>query len=605
MDKHNRNAPPSGISVPVTRRSAFGGLVGATIASHFTFAESTAADAKIGLSSEKAAGAAVFPGRNDIHTIQSKEGKVLEGLAQYLDNLPLYAGNFGVVGDGAVDDTAQCQEFLDLCASLKRTAYFGSLCCRITGPLTAVGTNIVFDRLSYGAAGDPGFLATFASGADTPYTALAVSGIISQFCVTVFGAGNIAVDDKDTRIIGDTREHIHGIDFGGVEPSQGSFAPNIGSWIAMARTYMLGGRGIRLRSCFDTTFGAISSEFCGSNVDWAFEIADAQDDLAMGQELTINRLQVERAVGRAIRVSPRTLSCNILKVHSERCFPTQGIKLWEFGGSINVSALRLQSFSPSVAVLGGSHAVYSSVRGESAVILQLEGTGGDGITLIEPAGTIAPVPGQIGRISIRGGQVDTRAISGGTWVFDHCRIENFDIGFNSNVRSIVARDCQIANLQTHSGQAVASATLERCVISKGAFLASETVLRDCRFAPSKAHGRYIINACKVVVDGGEIVGHATVENASLILKNGALVLGDLTILGSSQSLCDESSYVDGAVTGWSHPHPGAYLVSKRGMFCKNLTTGPGQPYAWICTASANGRAAGEWLALGSGFTESA
>lgn len=314
-----------------------------------------------------------------------KYGRTTTTLQQYItDTQTLWAGDYGVVGDGVADDTAAMNYALAQAALANRVLYMGKMIVKITGALTMTGPGLVWDTAGFGNAGDPGILVTGAG-----YTALTVSGSPQAFIVSVYGTGNACAG-----VLFSNPQRAVCLDL---------------------RVYNLAGVGCNITQCFDCLFGTISVELCGSNAanGHAFLITDGG---GTSNETTILRLQVEQANCQAISISPNSLNLAICLIHSERLNNPDNTKpAWILGGAgcwFGSSRFTSNGVAANAIVwLRGAYSEYSAMRVESGCTVNLEGTSGTGIVVVSPnfTGNTSEFAGQSGALVIIGGNY-------GTWV---------------------------------------------------------------------------------------------------------------------------------------------------------------------------------------------
>lgn len=251
--------------------------------------------------------------RDDTATVNG--GSVLAGIAprKWVKQLQgLRLRDFGVIGDLTVDDTANLQAALTFAGSAKVKLNGENLKVRITAPITVPpNAALEFDTCGY-SWGDPGIHVDFAS---------ATPGV--TFSSGTHNIGRLGVYGQRVRV-------SHGILL------DNAFL----STFDKIRVHGFQGKGVELRQTWDSTFGSISAEACGSTNAYAFSITDGTDTSNM---LNIHRLQVEQAVSQAIYISPNTLSSVISNIHAERQTPAAGSTTFVLGGNrVQYNSLRLQ-----------------------------------------------------------------------------------------------------------------------------------------------------------------------------------------------------------------------------------------------------------------------
>lgn len=490
----------------------------------------------------------------------------------------MMADDFGIVGDGLVDETVKVQAFLDACeASGSRVAHFGGKRVRISGPLFARSVGVVFDGFGYGDGNDPGF---YVSGSG--YTALTVTGAILDFAVTVTGGGAARIA-ADGSFLTDSRPRVDGIAFGSPDERH----PLGSSVIRFARAFKLSGCGIRHTTCWDCTFQAVSVEECGNASAYAFEVAGSATQNC--SESVWTRAQVEQSAGLAIHIHPNTLSCVFNKIHSERNTGIGDAPTWRLGGACTYGAIRLHAHNPGVAsgMIVGQQTVVTNLRVDEAdrVRILVDATGG-GVSLVEAIATLENVPTQAGRVTVSGGAIRALRIGGG-WSFHDCRLSQLEVGFMTPEGEARATGCVIEAFAPESGQTQGAIALTGCDIRHASFVRDRSRLRRVR----------LLGGTTCVLDAPGLVAYQTIEvdaHSRLIgdvrldhaaLRLNGLIDGDLTVGAGPQSLAGPEAVVTGTASGWSYPRAADVLgPHRRGMYCKNLGIVAGDantPTAWI------------------------
>ncbi len=308
-------------------------------------------------------------------------GRTATTLQQYLTNdQTLWAGDYGVIGDGVADDTAAMNYALAQAALAARTLYMGKMVVKITGPLTMTGPGLRWDAAGYGNVGDPGIYVT-GSG----YVALTVSGSPQEWVVSVYGTGNAC---------------------------QGILFSNIQSATMLhTRVYNLAGYGSRIVEEFDCWWGTESVELCGTPSAYAWSIVDGGGPSNMSHHI---RVQVEQANTLAMSVGGNSLCIIIDAIHSERLRNPDNTKIaWSFdGAACAFTGGRFESSGTSAnatLLMQGENCSYICFRAEGNIKVELAGSSGTGITVISPNfnGTAGEVPAQSGAIVILGGQINS------------------------------------------------------------------------------------------------------------------------------------------------------------------------------------------------------
>lgn len=470
--------------------------------------------------------------------------------------LMLDARAFGVVGDGRHDDTRAVQAFLDLCAKQGgRVAYFGSLTVRITGPLVS-RVGIVFEPASYGGAGSAGFVAS-----GTGFTALTVLGSVADFCVTLTGDGTMDIPANGA-IQGDRRPRINGIAFGSTAE------PFAMSTVRSVRVNNLAGFGVRHWQCWDVTFLSVSVERCGSADAYAFDVAgDAQHTC---NETTWVRVQVEQAIGGAIRIDPGALSCTFLKIHGERAVARSTVPTWVFGGSCVYDSVRLTAMNPTEAVahIISNQAEFRNLRAEDNIRVIVNASGGT-VNFHNPGAVFQTALNQSGIVNIFGGVLAAINIGGG-WNLFGSHIGRLEVGFMPAELFSTLTSCIVDDLAPQSGAS------QGALILTGTRATGATVVAGNRLRALHLHagssivprGGTLHCADQVIaIDAtSSIKGDVRLQRVSLRLAGS--VTGNLTIDGPvHDARADDSAAVGGTVRGWGPP------------------TLPGTPGAWSANLS--------------------
>jgi len=289
----------------------------------------------------------------------------------------LFAGDFGVVGDGVADDTDAVNLAATAGETLNAVVRFGRKCVLLTGPVTFGGPGFIFDEVSYGEEGDVGFACE--AGA---YTAVTVTGAPTHLVGTVYGVGG-------------ARPTVNLI-----------YLSNIQRVTHVAlRAYNADGFGIKIDKIWDPIVQLFAAEDCGNATHYAFSMNDGGDTCNSAHIL---RLQVEGANKKAIFISSNSITLSVDSIHSEGAIPDVAHVTWTLGGgSCSYRQGRFAAISnPGNAKLWlrGQHATYDTIRAED-VAVDLEGENGTSITLIEPnfTGVVREYPDQSGQLIILGG----------------------------------------------------------------------------------------------------------------------------------------------------------------------------------------------------------
>jgi len=284
--------------------------------------------------------------------------------------LPGYIQLSDYCSGGGVIQTAKFQEALDAGKLQNRIVNGGNLTVGIDGPLTMDGPGLVFDRVGYA----PGIVVH-----GTGYTALTVKqNRVTQFQVMLYGSGN----------------ECNGIHFDNCVVSS----------IQNIRVQELNGFGVRLDNVWDTFIGTISIEQCGNDSNPAFSMNDGADTCNM---TAIGRLQVERATGKAIYISPNSLCCTINNIHSEQA---SGTAPWQIGGTrCTYSNVRFHPNTPGAKLhIVGANCTITNLLAEPTTDVVWDSYNGANNTLVCPevSGIMAEFAGQYGTMTILGGRIE-------------------------------------------------------------------------------------------------------------------------------------------------------------------------------------------------------
>lgn len=489
----------------------------------------------------------------------------------------LHAADFGIVGTGEHDETAAVQRFFDHCAATGAgIADFGAMRVRISGPLKVHSVGIVFASIA-SKTGAPGFYPV-----GTGYTALTVTGSVMDFAVGIYGPV-----DGPARA-GDNRARINGIQFGAPDSSIELSL----SFVRHVRIFNLAGFGVRYAACWDTTFVNTSVETCGTAEQPAFEVVAALPQTC--NESVWVRVQVELAVGRAIHVSPLTLSCVFTKIHSERATAIKGQPTWQFGGSCEYGSVRLQADNPADATVHfiGDQGRCTNLRSEGPPVI-VDATGGTYRFDNPGAAVMRSSPDQNGRIVVTGGGIG-QLEAGGNWLLIGTRIETLQAGFMPDRQRIVAQHCTISRIEPQPGQISANLDLYDCDINalrcaSGRDHLRRVTLHDGTRAGTPAGGVAITESLLEVGAGATVVGNLRLAGGALRVHG--TIEGDLYIVGACNAIAGSDAQVTGQVSGWSAPVAGPLLGAlSDGTRSKNLAP-TATSAGWI-------KADGAWIAQG-------
>lgn len=487
---------------------------------------------------------------------------------------PLFAGNFGVAGnaasDGAgnitgTDDTAAVQAFQTLCASMNRIAYYGSLRPRLTGPVTIHNGSCVFDRQSFTATGEsagvsrgePGF---YVSGSG--YTALTVSGICTEFCVTVCGGGD-ATTDAAGNITADTRPNVVGIQFG--NPLGAANGTLILSNISWARTTKLSGVGIRVTNAFDCRFGASLTEGCGDADGYAMSIEDGGNTT---NECVFTYIQSEFGKQKALYISPNLVSCVFLKIHSERATSKDGVPAWVLGPA-EYSAVRLNSMNR----LGRCEIVaqYGDIRGlkPENVRVAVNSTGG-AFTFHDAQFSqgVEAMTGSNGIVNFFGCSGFFHNVQPG-WHIQGGVADEINVGPCTAGYFPTVRDMQVAALRPTDSTAAVAVISSRVESLRSSQWADVRITVNSRAVAEG--GAQTFAQMKLTIDStSKLVGNITMNSVGL--RCAGRIEGNLSLQSPRQTLFGATAEVTGTITGNGAPEGDSYLDgAPNGSYSKNLT----------------------------------
>ena len=456
-----------------------------------------------------------------------------------------------------IDTTAKIQEALNFCALKDRTLWWGNLRCWISGNgLNGAGPGILADRVGYGS----GIYSTV-TGVDK--WTLTVTGRPTNFDITVAGTGQIG----------------NGVFFSGCVQGR----------IGSVRVTNFAGGGIRIYDMWDTDCGPLSVEECGSAVTYAFEVDGVVAETNM---TTFRRIQVETSKIKSMRISPLTLSCVFLCIHSEKALGDPGVPTWVLGGSgCYYAVCRLDasggvSGNASVKFSGGqTH--FDCARVEGNISTSFEGINGNTLGFSSPQfdGVSFVSPLQIGTINIEGGRIARLNSATGSLRVYGTKIQSMTLDFAGGNPSLAIFDgCEIGELKSSSTNS--SATFNSCTINSGTVLQGNTIFNNSSVTLDSPAA--ISNTMVTLNNSSIICANVNVNSAGLFLRNGSYIKGNLTCAGNFNSMADDSSFVTGTVSGWGAPIFATYLpggVFSRGMRAKNLVPAVGSPKGWVYTGT--------------------
>lgn len=455
-----------------------------------------------------------------------------------------------------IDTTAKIQAALNYCAQKDRTLWWGNLRCLVSGDgLDSACPGILADRVGYGS----GIYSTVA-GLDK--WTLTATGRPTNFDITVVGVGQVG----------------NGI----------YFKQCVQGRLGSVRVSNFVGGGVKIWDMWDMACGPISVEHCGSVNTYAFEIGGA-DTTNMS---TFSRIQVERSNAKSMYISPLTLSCVFLNIHSEQAIGDGISDTWVLGGNgcyYAVTRLDASGGTPGLARVkfAGGQTHFDCARVEGNISTSFEGVNGNTLGFSSPQfdGITFVMPLQVGTINIEGGRIDRLNTAAGTLRVYGTKINSMQIGYSAGNSSLAIFDgCDIGRLS--SINADSSATFSNCNIRAGSPLQGHTILND---STAVFDSPCAIVYAKVALNNSSIHCNAvTVESGGLFLRSGSYIEGNLTCTGQFNSMSDDSSFVTGAVTGWTWPNYATFLpggVFSRGMRTKNLAPAVGSPKGWIYTGT--------------------
>ncbi len=493
----------------------------------------------------------------------------------------LYAGNFGIIGDGVTDETATVQAFLDLCEALGgRDAYFGGMMVRTTGPLTAHNVAIYFDPVQLTAGFRP-----LGSG----YTVLTVTGTVTGGSISVIGYGEPELDVNGNPIPAtpDNRPALNGIAFGAQDGSE----PLSLSTINSVRVYGFAGSGIINTTVWDCTFLNTSVQYCGTATSPAF--ASTSPGGKTVNESNWIRLQVEESVGQAIYIAPDTLNCTYGLIHGERNWGVPGVDTWFLSGTGSVfESVRLQAHVPANATarLHSDNMTITNLRPEGELTVYVKPLLNGSISIISPTANaqLTADPTSQGKVTVIGGVYSAIDVRGG-WSMvggDIFYLQPGNMGADELADVVGAR---VRNLTTSPLSTNGNIQLTATNVDALTTIDLARIWLVGRSRAVLADGANVLANLFVHIDAtSTLVGNVTLDTCGL--KLGGVIEGDLTIGANRQVLASDTAYVTGTVTNDGPPEADNYLGEfSRGMRHKSLAPAAGQPTGWIYDGSA-------WLA---------
>lgn len=493
--------------------------------------------------------------------------QALERLVTRLSTVPdparpwLYASDYGVVGNGTVDDTAAMQAALDAGGVQKRPVYAANMVVMISSGLTLSGPGLIFDQCSFGAPNDPGIYVT-GSG----YTALTVAPspgtLLGEMRVCVYGTGNTA---------------------------NGIFFNNPAGWlIPHIRVFNLNGFGVHFSKVWDCVVLSVSVEQCTDSSQYAFQITGDGDTSNMSH---FEHIQVESCGGRTIYIDDSTLSCIFDDIHSEGTTPIAGVETWHLGGaSCHFRDVRISPNAPSADAtlrLSGEDNIYEAFRVEHQTVTECTANAGTSHTIINPnVYTLKMVLGQTGIINVLGG-IATSLLSDPGFRVTGMTIATLSCGFTANPPDPTMEyfeRCKIATLTSTS--TLSAATFVDCAIAEcGNLLQGATVLVRTTVAAASRINLGTAGSGKLIAIHSTITGNLQYNNTAPIRTTRSVFTGTITSDGGNRDLLFDAHTTVGAGTATAdvaQPTGGAHVVGDRHY---NPLPSVGGNSFWSCTAA--------------------
>lgn len=573
-----------------------------------------------------------------IHPLETAVGLTESALKFGFD--PGDARRYGFVGDGVTDDTAALQTLFTVCQQgmVARVPFSGTGKYIVSGPLFFDGSGgIVIEAAPHGYLAPVLFSGTGSSdGSTTTLTidsataarispgveltgALAAgfpagATVIKQLTGTSGGAGTYEMSAASVSAlaagtaVGTTYTVINiatktvsfltdcyiGIVGGGVaangvqlgNTSQNPTVCNIQrSRVQFIDVESLAGFGIQMNAPYDSHFGNLHANYCGSATQYAFSINNAGDT---ANQFSIDKVQVEAATQKAVFID-QVLTSSIAQLHAERAAGVAGTYTHVFGGdTVSYGPMYLEGATNGSIYLNCAGCLFQGIEvNDSPVTYENPVNAPFGasanLVLETNCAALTEAAGNVGSWVFQGCTVQGAAgVSSGTLLtrFRDCQLSSInpaDGGFYAEGSSISGtwaaagagsvslRDCTLANFPTSPG-----VTLENCTVS-GAF--------------STAYGQTIrARACK-------FEGLVTFDGASCDWRSDGCEFsaGATYNAGGTGVLFGPSDSFGAAVTaGYLLENPQAggantpYKVGDRGFNPAPTAAGS---FAWVCTAA--------------------